>query len=148
MAQNPYEPPKSDVKDPRPVRAIADKPAAIIYAVWLVWISTLIGIPTVVYEYQRAMAETPSPVFLPLYIAIYVLTISINIGINRGRNWARAAFLVLAVFSMLIFGLTIEKFADYPVVILLIYFISFVVDAGAIYLVFTAPGKLWFRFTR
>ena len=148
MAQNPYEPPKSDVKDQRPVRAIADKPAAIIYAVWLVWISTLIGIPAVVYEYQRAMAETPSPVYLPLYIAIYGLTIAINIGINRGRNWARVAFLVLAVFSALSFGLTVEKFANDPVFILLIYFISFALEGLAAYLVFSYPGKLWFRFTR
>lgn len=148
MAQNPYEAPKSEVKDRGPVRAIADKPTAVIYAVWLLWLSIPLGIPATIYEYQRTMAESPSPLLLPYYLGIYFVFFTINVGVNRGRNWARILFLALAVFSLLVFVFQFDDIMKSPIFVLAIYLISFVVDAFVAYFLFSHPGKLWFRFKR
>ena len=148
MPQNPYEAPKSEVKDRGPVRAIAEKPAAVVYAVWLLWLSIPLGIPATIYEYQRTMEEAQSPLLLPYYLGIYIVFFTINVGVNRGRNWARLLFLALAVFSLLVFVFQFDDIIKSPIFVLAIYLISFVVDGVVTYFLFTQPGRLWFRFKR
>lgn len=148
MPQNPYEAPKSEVKDRGPVRAIADKPAEIIYAVWLLWLSIPLGIPATIYEYQRTIEEAPSPLLLPYYLGIYLVFVMINVGINRGRNWARILFLALAVFSLLVFVFQFDDIMKSPIFVLAIYLISLVVDGVVTWFLFSHPGRLWFRFKR
>jgi protein-S-isoprenylcysteine O-methyltransferase Ste14 len=64
---------------------------------------------------------------------------------RRGRNWARITFLALTIvglpFSLPQFS---EMFARAPVSAL-IGIVQVLLQVSALYLIFTAPGRHWFR---
>ena len=62
----------------------------------------------------------------------------------RGRNWARVLYLVLVVLSLMAFPSSLND-SQRPVVEIGLEAVSFVADAGSLFLLFTTPGSLWFQ---
>jgi hypothetical protein len=144
MPPSPYTPPKADVKDVGPERALAERPRQVVYAVVLLWISLVLGVPVAYWEHQRAPAEV-APVYWVLAALIFGLAILVIVFLGRGHNWARIVLLVLVVISFLSFLGTIGEILSHPAIEIVLNVVTLVIDAVAAYLVFTKPGALWFR---
>jgi hypothetical protein len=141
---SPYTPPKADVKDVGPERALAERPRQVVYAVVLLWISLVLGVPVAYWEHQRTPAEVAS-VYWVLAALIFGLAILVIVFLGRGHNWARIVLLVLVVISFLSFLGTIGEILSHPAIEIVLNVVTLVIDAVAVYLVFTKPGALWFR---
>jgi hypothetical protein len=144
MAPNPYTPPKADVKDVGPERALAERPRQVFYAVVLLWISLVVAVPMVYWEHQRAPEEAAS-FYWVLVLMVLGLAVVVNIFIWQGRNWARILFLVLAVISVLSFVGTIDEILSHSATEIVLNVATLAIDVVAMYLLFTKPGALWFR---
>jgi hypothetical protein len=145
MAQNAYSPPAAPVKDHEPDRAIAEKPKQVIYAVWLLWLAIPLGIPGSIYEYQRMPEDQQGLGFLVFYVALYVFAMVLNIFISRGHNWARILTLFFFVVAFATYAALFNEYSTYPFVPLASNIIVLILEVIAVYLLFTNPGKLWFR---
>jgi hypothetical protein len=145
MANNPYTPPRSAVRDLGPDRAIAERPKQVTYAIWMLWLTFLVGLPAMVYEYQRS-TPTQSSVFVLLIFAVMsVVSIVLIVFIYRGHNWARVLMLVLIGLALLFFFAILGTYLQYPLLPLASNIAVIVLDVIALYLLFTRPGRLWFR---
>jgi hypothetical protein len=141
LSQNPYSPPGAPVKDHGPDRAIPDKPQQVIYAVWLLWLAIPAGIPGSVFEYQNSPGDEQGPAFIAFYVLAYLVGMALNVFISRGHNWARIVTLVFFVLFVTLF----YEYVSYPFLPLAGNVAVLVLDGIALYLLFTHPGKLWFR---
>jgi len=145
MASSPYTPPRSVVRDLGPDRAIAKRPKQVTYAVWILWLAFVVGLPATVYEYQRATPEQLN-VFVLLFLAILsVLAIVLIVFIYRGHNWARILMLVLIGLALISFFALLDAYLKYPLLPLTSNIAVMVLDVIALYLLFTPPGRRWFR---
>jgi hypothetical protein len=146
MSENPYNPPKSEVRDSPSVRAIAERPRQILlYAVALLWVSLALGIPTAIYDYKKASTEAFAPFVLVVMILVYALGICLNIFVARGHNWARIVLLIFTGVTILSFIGYIEEYLQDPMVYVVLNALTIVMDGVALYLLFSRPGALWFR---
>ena len=148
MSENPYSPPKSEVRDLAPDRAIAERPRQVLYAVLLLWVSLVLGIPSAIHEYQKAVTEGTWPFLLVFMLFMYAFGVCLNIFAARGHNWARITLLVFSSVAIVSFVALIEEYLQDPVGYLALNIITLVMDAVALYLLFSRPGALWFRRVR
>ena len=139
MSENPYEPPKSDVRDTSPLRVVAERPRAILQAIALLWISSGLGFAGSLSEVSGSQGAL---IFWAL--AMVALAAGLSVGIWRGKNWARILYLILVLLSLTnlvsAWGLT-----ERPQFEVALEAVSFVADAGSFFLMFTTPGSLWFQ---
>ena len=140
MSDNPYEPPKSDVRDASPLRMVAERPRAILQAIALLWISSGLGFAGGLSEFKDSQNAL---IFSALVMA--ALGTGLSVGIWRGRNWARILYLILVLLSLTnlvsTWGLT-----ERPQFEVALEAVSFVADAGSFFLMFTPPGSSWFQY--
>jgi hypothetical protein len=141
VADNPYAPPKAEVKDRPVARAIEAKPKQVRYAVGLLCATFLLAIPPSFYEYQRAPGVASGIVI----VLMSMLSLVMIFFIDRGHNWARICLLVLSVISLLSFIALYAEFLKYPALHLGLNIIILLFDGVATYLIFTRPGALWFK---
>ena len=144
MATNAYTPPKADVKDVGPERALTERPRHVVYAVVLLWISLVLAIPAVYWEQQRSFAETVG-VYWVMIVVLFGLSILVNVFIWRGSNWARILFLLLLVISLLSRLGTMEEMLSHPAIEIGVNLLMLAIEVIAAFLLFTKPGALWFR---
>jgi hypothetical protein len=139
MSDNPYEPPKSDVRDASPLRMVAERPRAILQAIALLWISSGLGFAGSLSE----VADSQGALIFSVFV-MAALAAGLSVGIWRGRNWARILYLILVLLSLTnlvsTWGLT-----ERPQFEVALEAVSFVADAGSFFLMFTPPGALWFQ---
>ena len=144
--ENPYAPPKSNVVT-GPRREVETKPRQVTYAVWLLWISILLSIPTSIFELERIQDGSPliEASVASAFILVYGLEVALALLIGRGRNWARITFLVLVAlsFASVLPGLPVVL--AYPVSQVALNAAILAAELAAIYLLFTPPGSRWFR---
>ena len=117
------------------------------YAVWLIWMSIVLNIPTSIYEFGRIqdgglLVESSLVV---AFVLVYGLEIALALLIGRGRNWARITFLVLVALSFASVLPGLPVFLTYPVSQLALNTGILAAELAAIYLLFTPPGSRWFR---
>jgi hypothetical protein len=148
MANDPYTPPKAAVRDLGPDRAIAERPKQVTYAVWMLWLTFLVGLPAIVYEYQRATPEQLSVFLLLIFAVMSVVSIVLIVFTYRGHNWARILMLVLISLALISFFALFGAYLQYPLLPLASNIAVMVLDVLALYLLFTRPGRLWFRKSR
>src|SRR5262245_23953709 len=144
MASNPYTPPKADVKDVGPERALAERPQPVVHAVVLLWASLLLAMPVLYWEQQRSPADTVA-VYWGMAMVLVGLSVLVNVFIWRGSNWARILFLVLLVISVLSLLGTMDEMLSHPPIEIVLNLVMLAIEAIAVYLLFTKPGALWFR---
>src|SRR5262245_56490541 len=148
MSGNPYQPPQADVQDAPPARAVAQRPANVLLAVRLLWISLVVSIPISIREYQDAASDVNGTFLLYFILALYALSIAINVFIWRGANKARIALMVFTVLNLLSFLGAMQQILRYPMGDLVAIAISMLLDVAALVLIYTRPGALWFRRAR
>ena len=142
---SPYAPPASKVGDPPEPQHLFPKPIQIRVAVWLLWLSLALALPTVYFELRRG-SSYGEIVFMAIFaFAVLAMAAFINVQISRGRNWARIVFLVLVVVSIVVSFLPDEEGRAISTFESALSVISMVVDIVVTYLLFSWPGALWFR---
>jgi len=145
MSRNPYAPPGATVADP-PTPPI-QRPPLIARALQLLWISLVLGvIGTFVHETEATSLEW---IITAVYVGIYsAVVVWLLYKIGRRRNWARIAYLGLAIFSYL--GIWLDwrsyynSYRSHPSWIVL-DFVGIAAELVALGLLFCRPANGWFR---
>ena len=145
MADNPYQPPETEVEDTPPARRVPARPQQIVHAIALLWISGGLGVAASVLEAQRT-AESGAAIAFVLLTVLGLMAV-MTVGLWRGRNWARVLYAVLVALSLATF-LSTWGTVERPGVEVALEAVSFVADAGSFVLLFTQPGSLWFQYAR
>ena len=122
-----------------------ERPIQVTRAVILLWVSLGFGLAIGALDWQH-LASIQSPGFT-IYIAVFGLAIMALLiyKISLGRNWARITVLVLMVFGALPY---VSDLADMFRSSMFVGFLSLAqlgLQLFALYLIFTNPGKTWFR---
>lgn len=121
------------------------KPKSITLAMALLWASLALGLAKFAMSYS-SLAATPNLkvtlAVLGATLAVYILLI---VMMSKGKNWARIAFLVLFLIGLVpSLPTLLADFARSPLIGGL-GLGDVVLQAWALVLVFTNPGKTWFR---
>jgi succinate-acetate transporter protein len=121
------------------------KPSSIALAINLAWASLALGFVRLAIDYQHMQSLAPVVVLISIFVFVFVITAFLVLKMSAGRNWARITFLVLFVIGVI------------PTIPMLLADFSRsavsgaigVIQAGlqlyALVLVFTEPGKHWFK---
>jgi nicotinamide riboside transporter PnuC len=143
---NPYEAPKSDVRDVEPQRLLVERPRQVVHATLSFWVSILISITLIYLESEQAPEDPVETVFVTTFLGLILVLMAVaNVAMWRGRNWARIVFLILSVLSVVIFVLELRETLKSTVVEIVLTVASTALDVMVSYLLFTKPGSLWFR---
>ena len=142
-ADNPFSPPKAEVKDATPARLIAERPQPVVRATALAWCGLAIGMAGALFQ-SRVVEESLTFVIVTWTVAL-LLGIAVNIAMWRGRNWARILKAVFAILSVLLFPFVSDTRTAISGTTEIV---AFLFDLAVLYLVFTKPGSLWFKYTR
>jgi hypothetical protein len=138
---NPYSPPTAVVRDARGVRLLAERPRRIVQATTLLWISLVLGLASVWFESQTD--PLPFPAMLALLALVLTLSVVINVSVWRGRNWARILYAVLTVMAIGLFPFDLTTRSSVSIALDVV---AYAIDAVIVFLLFTKPGSLWFRY--
>ena len=111
----------------------------------MLWLAFVVGLPATVYEYQRATPEQLNVFVLLLLAILSVLAVVLIVFIDRGHNWARILMLVLIGLALIAFFALLDEYLQYPLLPLISNIAVMVLDVIVLYLLFTTPGRLWFR---
>ena len=141
MADDPYTPPESAVADRVPDRMVAERPWQVRRAVWLLWISYALAFPLLYLEVERS----PDGGALAVGAVLLAIGAALNVNIWRGANWARITYLALFAVSFLAFWFAAGDMLTASVFEFLLNAANSILDAIAMFLIFTPPGSLWFR---
>ena len=139
---SPYSPPEAGVGDAGPARLLGTRPYQVVQAIALLWISTTLGFFSSLSENDESWAT-----LILAALVMLAVTVVLSVGLWRGRNWGRVAYLILVTASLAQF-LSLWGISERPKIEVALEAVSFVADTGSFFLVFTAPGSLWFRYTR
>jgi hypothetical protein len=123
---------------------VLDAPPQVKRAFALLWLSVLIGVVQAVYEtVTLPTVEDYVWVALVLVLGIMAIYAAIVVLASHRRNWARYALLVWTVGGAFTYfwGLGGESPSRGDMIV----FVSLLMDLVALYWLFTAPGKLWYR---
>ena len=148
MPDQRYAPPTAAVKDVAHERVLAQRPAQVRVAVIALWVTLLVpGMPLAVYEYQRAVALAPGAAVFTLVFLLVMLAISVALTfyIGRGRNWARIAYLLFSVLSVLVLLGSFGEMLKSPGWVIAGTVINTLIDFAVLAVLFFGPGGRWFR---
>lgn len=145
MVRNPYTPPAAVVADPAEAQRQYPRPKQVRVAVTLLWASFAMGFPGVYLEYQHVTSAAEAIVLTVIMVAACAFAALLNVKIARGRNWARWAFLVMMFLTLLSYLAPDDPTRVVSLTESALSVTSSVLDAVALYLVFSWPGALWFR---
>jgi fatty-acid desaturase len=120
-------------------RLLAKRPHQIVQAIALLCISTTLGFFSSFSENDESWAT-----LILAALVMLAVTVVLGVGLWRGRNWGRVAYLILVALSFAQF-LSAWGVTETPALEVALEAVSFVADAGSFFLVFTAPGALWFQ---
>jgi hypothetical protein len=143
---NPYSPPKSGVEDAARGRLVAERPRQVVHATALLWLSLVFALVAFFLESRRNPDDWATDLIsLAIVLAI---SLTVNIALWRGRNWSRWLTLVFTALSFLIVPTWFVEPTALPPLELTFNGIAVVLDLVVLYLVFTEPGSLFFRYAR
>jgi uncharacterized membrane protein YhaH (DUF805 family) len=144
MNKNSYAPPASKVADIPPMNK-GPLPRQVYWAVALVWVTLLLGLPALVLSVERTVGDTAMLAgVLVFQLLILALVAYMNVCISRGRNWARFAFLVLTLIGLVVLVL-VPNPPEFTLYERVISILSELIDMVVLVLLFTKPGSLWFK---
>jgi hypothetical protein len=146
MINNRYAPPEAVVGE------VADEiriipPTPVVWAVRLLWATTLFAIPQFYFSATRAPSATALIVALVFEAVVTAFACYLYVCIYRGRNWARIVTLIFTVLStvLVVFGPTLPSSSSFERIVSVLNTVS---DIVCMYLVFAPPGSAWFRSRR
>lgn len=145
-----YAPPTAALRDDEAERLVSERPAQVRWASVLLWLSFTLGCALSVYELgtQGGDPSEHAPVVDAVVAGItfgaLALGALLNVMIYRGHNWARILYLLLTLVSLVLLLVPGEG-TELTLTEKIAYAVSSLLDLGAMVLVFTRPGALWFR---
>ena len=145
MTPSPYEPPKSDVRDVAPGAQAMTRPQQVRWAANCLWASIAIGAVTAALE--LLWIETAALLWWAWLFPAGILGVMalFTMAIHAGTNWARIVFLVLFVVGTLPYLVTLAEMFARSALAATLSLVQLLLQAAALYLVFTKPGSLWYR---
>lgn len=122
-----------------------EKPVEVSRAVNCLWVSLALGFVKALTDMQHLSAQA-APVFTN-FILVTVIAIGALLiyKTGQGKNWARITYLVLMVIGSLpSLPLVLAEFGRSPV-LGAFSIIQIGLQVFALWLLFTNPGKVWFK---
>ena len=145
MSRNPYAPPQAPLSEAAWANERGPRPPQVTWAVRLLWIELAVSGVDEVLGWPRVNEWLRQILAGGVVLGLLTFEAWVICQIARGKNWARWVALVSAVFGVLISLRTLrETMVDSPIAVVLEP-LALVLDAVALYLLFSAPGRAWFR---
>ena len=148
MTDNPYAPPKAEVAE-RAAVAPTVRPREITRAVCLLWALWVIDIVDTAFEWNGQVASRGLRSVLWEYGLVYGLSALVYVRLLKGSPWARIAQALVALVGVTAISLMAVRQVVFGVPIpghgLAEALLMIAGNAYAAWLLFTSPGKEWFR---
>jgi hypothetical protein len=121
------------------------RPAEVLLAVRLLWSSVALGVLSqfLILRHVKFSEDMVYAICDQLVVLAFVALIYYKIW--QGRNWARIALLVLSIIGLYFYVPMLMRLLVLVTAAGLIGILQFLLQAFAMYLVFTQPGNSWFR---
>jgi hypothetical protein len=136
---NPFEPPRASLETPPRERGPA--PAAVRYAVRIIWISAALAVPFAIVASESFVAFAGNLIGIGI-LALFAWNISI------GKNWARWVFGIIIGLGTAMFLYSAIVFSDVWVTVPLatraFNFLQYLLQLVAVVLVFLPASNEWF----
>ena len=138
-----YAPPVAEVGDIAD-EARAPRPLQVVWAVRLLWASTLFSIPEFYFEATRARSAGAMITGLVFEAVVTAFACYLYVCIYRGKNWARIVTLIFTVLSttVVVFGPALPGRSNFDHVFT---WLNTVTDIACMCLLFTSAGSRWFK---
>ena len=124
------------------------RPRPIQLAVTLLWVSFALSLPALALAAARDPAAALHPASLVITIAMVALSVLLILRIGDGRNWARWLYLALFGIAVALQWLPVDETNPPGYFENALMVAGWLLDAVALWLVFTRPGADWFRADR
>jgi hypothetical protein len=146
MERNPYSPPSSPLSEPSGLSVLAGRPAQVSIAALLLTASLALGVLTSVIL-PTTIASNSQAAIVQVIVQIFVLIVFLwlTYKIWVGRNWARITFTVLAGLGFLPYIPILMKMFRLSPLAGSINILQTLLQLVALYLLFSSPGRAWFR---
>jgi hypothetical protein len=121
------------------------KPAVVRRAIGLLWASLAIGALKTPLDWADLISRASVSFNAFVIVSTFAVTAFFIWKIGQGKNWARIVFLMLFLLGIVPFVFVLgSEFARSPASGLLST-VQFGLQAVAVFLIFTSPGKGWFQ---
>jgi len=142
MDHNPYSPPQTEVREPVESEDAIPRPRQVTWAVWCFWTELALVVPQFLLQLSDGEIRQYIVGTLVTIGILSALQAWVIYKISTRRNWARYVSLVATVLSALL-GLGSSGTMNLGSLIIMV--IGLLLDCAALFLLFTRPGKDWFK---
>jgi hypothetical protein len=139
---NPYSPPKSGVEDAGRQRLLEERPRQVVHATALLWTAFALDLISGYRQSQRD-PDLMSPAGAVAAGTVIALAVAVNVSVWRGRNWARVVYAIVTMLAFLTLFLDTPPAGERALTLT-----TLLIGVVVLYLLFTTPGSLWFRYAR
>ena len=142
MDHNPYSPPQTEVREPVAPEDTIPRPMQVTWAVRCFWTELALGVPQFILQLSNGEIRQYLVITLITIGVLSALQAWVIYKISTRRNWARYVSLVATVLSALM-GLGGSSTMNPGSLTIMV--IGLLLDCAALFLLFTRPGKDWFK---
>ena len=121
------------------------RPGQVVVAVGLLWLGLALSIPVVSLGFTHELDADILPLLVILTALTFAFSAFLNVLIYRRRNWARIVSQVLYLLSGLAIFIPVDESVASDLLEDVLNSLVYLLDGGALYLLFSMPGKLWFN---
>jgi hypothetical protein len=145
MERNAYSPPSAPVSDISKPDVTSKRPPQVSIATLLLAASLALGVVTSIILRPR-IALTGQAGLTQVFVQMLTLTIIVwlTYKIWKGRNWARITFAVLTGVGWAFYFPILVKMFQISAVAGSINCLQTLLQLGALYFLFSSPGRVWF----
>ena len=122
-----------------------ERPRSVTVALYLLWASLAITVVRFAVGYGALAPGTNLQLTLAVIIGTLVVYVFLIFMMSYGRNWARIVFLVLFLAGLVPSLPTLLANFGQSAVVGVGSLADLVLQAWALFLMFTSPGSAWFR---
>ncbi len=144
MSDDRYSPPAAEVADVPSDTLPRRRPVQVTVAVILMWVTFLFGMLGIAAGWNDFMQVAPRMFLVIISISAAVIAL-LNIMTMLGRNWARISYLVFFCIGLPRLVEVLPPLFAESVVSGLVGVMQVLVQLTALVLLFTSPGRHWFR---
>ena len=142
---NPYSPPQTEVREPLAPDHAVPRPRQVSWAVWLLWTELALDVLQIVVDVRPTEGNALFLFALGGFVIGLGIEAFVIYKLATRRNWARYVILLFAILNLLDWvgslrqGLITDPFRG------VMTSLELMLDCVALFLVFTSPGKHWFK---
>jgi hypothetical protein len=145
MDHNPYSPPQTEVREPVAPEDAIPRPKQVTWAVRLFWTELVLGVPQLILQLSNGEMHEYLVATLITIGVISALQAWVIYKLATRRNWARYVSLVATILGALMEIASAKSEGIGSIGSEAIAALGFVLDVTALFLIFTRPGKDWFK---